>query len=81
MSYLIVFCYGLILDTMYVIWMRCVNQERKWAASVASVGVAAPGLMGYVNVSRDLTYAIPYLAGLFFGTLAAMTFWPQKESE
>jgi hypothetical protein len=69
LKYLKVFCLGFLIDIMYVIWILAVASGSVWLASFASVGMAIPGIFGYMAILEDRKMAVPYLLGLFFGTM------------
>ena len=60
---------GFMIDILYVIWILAVASGSMWLASSASVAMAIPGLLGYMAILEDRKLMIPYLLGLFFGTM------------
>ncbi len=79
MTYLLVFCLGAVIDVMYVLWIRAVNQRQIFRAGVYSIGIAAPGIFGYLEIVSDTLMAVPYLLGLALGTMATLRFGKKKE--
>lgn len=73
--YFKVFFFGFILDFMYVMWLKAVNADNIFLAGLASVLVALPGLLGYLEITLNRKMMFPYLLGLFFGTVASVTFF------
>jgi len=79
MKYVIVFCLGFIIDFMYVLWIQSVNKRQVFRAGLYSVGIAAPGIFGYLEIVDDTVMAAPYLLGLAVGTMVTLKF--QKEND
>lgn len=67
-----VFAFGFTIDLAYVLWVRAVANGKSLLAGCASVLIATPALFGYVEVYENRIMAIPYLAGLFCGTVVAV---------
>ncbi len=67
------FLMGLSIDLMYVLYLKAVHQKKKIRASLLSVGVAMPALMGTIAVYDDRWLLFPDMLGLFSGTFLAMT--------
>jgi len=80
MSYLFVFALGAVIDLMYILWIDSVTHRKIWRAGVYSVGVAAPGLFGFLEVVSNVYMAIPYLAGLAVGTMVTLYFKKREEA-
>lgn len=64
-----VFCYGFIIDVMYVIWIKAVASGSAVLAGFAAVGLAMPGLYGYLEIVNNRKLVKFYLLGLFLGTI------------
>lgn len=64
-----VFCFGFIIDVMYVVWIKAVASGSAWLAGFAAVGLAAPGLFGYLEIVNNRKLIKFYLLGLFIGTV------------
>jgi hypothetical protein len=73
-SILTVFLLGVATD---ILWIKCtqeiVNSRRPIRAGIYSVALAAPGLFGFMEITRDISLAAPYLLGLFVGTIVSLT--------
>jgi hypothetical protein len=69
LKYIKVFCLGFLIDIMYVVWIIAVASGSVLIASSASVAMATPALFGYMAILEDRKMIIPYLLGLFFGTM------------
>ncbi len=65
---------GAIIDLMYVLWIGAVNKRQIFRAGAYSIGIAAPGLFGLLEIVSDTTMAIPYLIGLACGTMGTLYF-------
>lgn len=68
-KYLKVFCFGFIIDLMYVVWILAVASGSPFLAGFAAVGLAIPSLLGYMEILSDKKMMYPYLFGLFLGTI------------
>jgi hypothetical protein len=64
-----VFCYGFLIDVMYVIWIKAVASGSALLAGTAAVGLTLPGLLGYMEILSNKKLMYPYLFGLFLGTV------------
>ncbi len=74
MTYVLVFWLGAVIDLMYVLWIDAVNKRHIFRAGAYSVGIAAPGLFGFLEIVSDVSMAFPYLAGLAVGTMGTLYF-------
>lgn len=74
MTWALVFCLGAVIDVMYVLWIDSVNNRRILKAGLYSVGIAAPGLFGFLEIVGNTYMAIPYLTGLACGTMGTLYF-------
>lgn len=78
---LLVFVFGFCIDAFYIIWVRSATQSKKLKAGVSSVFLTAPALFGFYAVFKNLWLAIPYLLGLFFGTVITLYIYEKRNSE
>jgi len=69
--YLKVFFFGFMIDLFYVVWIKSVATGSALLAGVAAVVLAAPGLLGYLEIVQNKKMMYPYLLGLFCGTVFA----------
>ncbi len=67
-----VFVAGFVIDFAYVGWMKSVEAHQPIQAGLFSVLVAACGLFAVFEAFKQKKMVIPYLAGLFFGTVCSM---------
>lgn len=72
-SWLLVFVGGFLIDVLYVFWMLKVAAYQRWQAGLFSMGLAIPAMLGYQEFMKDNWMMIPYLLGLFVGTVTGMT--------
>lgn len=79
MNYLLVFCLGATIDLMYVLWVQSVTKKEILKSGLYSVGVAAPGIFGYLEIVDNTWMAVPYLAGLATGTMATLYVQSKKD--
>ena len=70
-KYVKVFILGAIIDVMYVVWIQAVATGGEILAGFAAVGLALPSLLGYLEIVENKKMMIPYLLGLFTGTVLA----------
>jgi len=77
---LIVFGLGLSLDLAYAWYIKAIHAGQKLRAGLLSVMVTIPALFGFVEVYDDRFMAIPYLLGLFCGTILALHLAPPSPS-
>lgn len=71
---ILVFLLGFSIDIFYVVYVNAVRDKHKLKAGAASVMLAAPALVGFMSILDDNLLMLPYFAGLFLGTVVAMTF-------
>lgn len=69
----LVFLLGFVIDLFYVVYVNAVRDRHKLKAGAASVMLAAPALLGFMSILEEKLLMAPYFAGLFFGTITAMT--------
>lgn len=65
--------YGFVLDFAYVLWVQAVAKDVVWLAGLASVFIALPAILGYTAIFSNKWMIVPYLAGLFTGTVVSMS--------
>lgn len=68
-----VFLCGFAIDLLYCWYFQAVTARKKLKAGLLSVLLAAPALFGFLEITQDVYLAIPYLFGLFCGTVAALS--------
>lgn len=73
----LVFFLGFAIDLFYVLYVNAVRERQKIKAGAASVMLAAPALLGFMSILEDKVLMLPYFAGLFFGTIVAMSIHKQ----
>lgn len=73
MKILLVLLLGFCIDLFYVLYVNAVRERQKIKAGAASVLLAAPALFGFMSILEDKVLMLPYFAGLFFGTIVAMS--------
>lgn len=76
-----VFLFGFVIDISYVVWVRSVAKGRKILAGLSSLLITAPALFGYYSVFHNLWLSIPYLLGLFIGTVIGLFIHEKLEKE
>jgi len=59
---------------MYVIWIKSVESGNVWLAGVASVLLALPSLLGFLEITENKRMMAPYLLGLFCGTIFGISY-------
>ena len=69
---IIAFISGFLLDFGWTVYMRAVAAGAAYRAAFASVVVGGLSVAGVLSVVRDGGSIVPYLAGLFCGTLLAI---------
>lgn len=67
-----VFLLGLGIDLVYVWYLQSVMQRAKIKAGVLSVCLAAPAMFGWFAVYEERILVVPYMLGLFMGTVLAI---------
>lgn len=72
MSWLLLFFAGFVIDVFYAFYVRAVVARRAFKAAFASVAMVLPSILGLTAIVGDNMLSIPYLAGLFAGTLFVM---------
>lgn len=60
---------GIVLDMIWVFWMHAVEKMWKWRAGFWGMMTAVVGLMATVDVVHNPIQSIPYLAGIFVGSV------------
>lgn len=79
-DYVYIFFLGFGIDLVYVWYIQAVNERAKLKAGVLSVMLAAPAMFGWFEVYENRLLAIPYLLGLFTGTLLALE-WSLRQAK
>jgi len=74
LDFLKVFFYGVSIDILYVFYILFVSRRMKFRAATFSMLMAAPAIFGFLDIYEKRWLAIPYLLGLFSGTIAAMMY-------
>ncbi len=74
-----VFAYGLVLDIFYVLWVLSVHERAKIKAGIFSIFISAPAVLGIVEITSSIWLIIPYLAGIFVGTVVGLTLHERLE--
>ena len=72
MQYIATFLYGILIDVLYVVWIHAVSVNRKHIASFATVGIALCGSLGTLGIVDNRWMLLPYLLGIYCGTVAGM---------
>ena len=72
------FLAGFALDFLWCHYMRAVAVGAAWRAASVSAAIGGLGAVGVLSVVRDGWAIVPYLAGLFLGSLAAVK-WSGNE--
>lgn len=78
MTPILLFLAGFSLDIAWAYYIRFVAEGRPWAAGVASVACAVPGLLGVAVVIQDPPQFAWYGLGLFTGTVVAVKVREQR---
>lgn len=68
--------FGCLIDVLYVVWIHTVNINRQHLASLATVGIAACSSLGFLDIVDNRWLLIPYLSGIYTGTLLGV--WIKK---
>ena len=68
-KWLKVFSFGFMIDIMYVLWIWSVGTGNVMLAGIAAVLLALPSLLGYLEIVDNRKMMIPYLSGLFLGSV------------
>lgn len=63
---------GICLDIIWVFWMNAVEKDWPIRAGFWGTATAAVGLFATIDIVHDWKHAVPYLAGLFFGSYAGV---------
>lgn len=66
------FVAGFALDYMWCAYMRAVVDGSHWRAAASSTAIGGLSVLGILSVVSDGWAVLPYLAGLFLGSLAAV---------
>jgi hypothetical protein len=71
MKYFLLFLSGFIIDIIWALYIKTISNNKYFLASIYSVGtgICAMYFTYEIAVTKDLLTGIPYLIGLFFGTL------------
>lgn len=64
---LLVFAYGFAVDILSTLTFSFTQRNRVLAAAVSNTACYGLALAGIVDVTKDVTLALPYLAGIFVG--------------
>lgn len=72
---------GIGLDIIWVLWMNAVEKEWPLRAGMWGMATAAVGLFATIDIVHDWQHAVPYLAGLFFGSWAGVLLKRRKRSK
>jgi len=67
-----VFCFGFLIDFLWVFYILFVTKKLYLMASGASMAMAAPALFGYFEMYEVRWLTVPYLFGLGFGTYVGL---------
>lgn len=71
---------GILLDLIWVFWMASVEKMWMWRAGFWGMMTAAVGIIATVDIVHDPIQSIPYLGGLFFGSVAGVWFKRRKHN-
>lgn len=66
------FVYGFTYDVFYLLWLTSIEKNRMWRASFWGTILGAIPLFAAVDVVRDPVQSIPYLSGMFCGSMYGM---------
>lgn len=69
---------GIVLDLIWVLWMNAVEKEWMWRAGFWGMSTAAVGLYATIDIVHDWQHAIPYLGGLFIGSMLGVCLKKRK---
>jgi hypothetical protein len=72
------FIVGFLLDVVYTGYVKCVGLNQAWMAGVYSVAIGSMSLLGLTTVIEDHKLAIPYLLGLFLGSVCTIKWAARK---
>lgn len=66
------FVWGFALDVLYLLWLNAIDKIHVWRASIWGTILGAVTLFATIDVVRDPFQAIPYLSGMFVGSVVGM---------
>jgi len=66
------FVYGFCLDVFYILWLNSIEKNWMWRASIWGTILGAITLFATVDVVHDPLQSIPYLLGMFVGSVVSM---------
>lgn len=69
----IIFLYGFALDVFYLLWLNAIDKMQVWRASLWGTILGAVTLFATVDVVHNPLQSIPYLAGMFVGSVVGMS--------
>jgi hypothetical protein len=63
------FLFGVISDTVSVMYFYATSKNRHFLAATLSTGIATGWLYIFVEITREISIGIPYLVGVWIGTV------------
>lgn len=72
---------GIILDLIWVLWMNAVEKEWPLRAGFWGMMTAAVGIFATIDIVHEPRQAVPYLGGLFFGSMFGVLLKKRKKQK
>ena len=69
-----VFLFGVVIDVLWALYILAVAEKRRLVASIMSMAMAAPAILGFLEIVESNSLLFPYLLGLGCGTFIGMWF-------
>lgn len=65
---------GVLFDFLYILWYWAAEKERAWLGGCASVAIVGVGMTGLLQAVDNHWNMVPYMAGLFLGSVLGIKF-------
>jgi hypothetical protein len=72
MSYFIVFIAVMIVDIIWTLYIKWIQENHAIRAGCAAMGIYALGAYAILSYTKDPTYIIPACLGAFIGTFSTI---------
>lgn len=72
MTWLYLLLIGFLTDIVWVMWMDAVAKLKPWKSGFWGVMTSVVGLIAIVNIVENHWHTIPYLIGMFCGSVVGV---------